>query len=137
MNTPKSIAVIGGGSWATALVKILSENSTIQIDWWMRNEEAVEHIKKYKHNPNYISSVQFDLNRVNPSTDLADIVAKNEIIVMATPAAFLSTQLSILPKNALENKLVASSIKGIIPETFQVVGHYLVDSGIYPKKIWP
>ena len=127
MNTPKSIAVIGGGSWATALVKIISENSNIQVDWWMRNEDAVNHIKEYGHNPNYISSVEFDTQKVNPSSNLQKIVSSNDIIILATPAAFLSQQLSVLDKKAMSDKYIISSIKGIVPETFQVIGHYLLE----------
>ncbi len=122
----KSIAIIGGGSWATALVKIFSEKTDITIDWWMRNQEAVDHILAFGHNPNYISSIAFDKN-VKPSTDLLSIIQKNTIIILATPAAFLSGQLSILPKNAFENKYIATSIKGIIPETYEVVGQYLIN----------
>jgi len=134
MDTPISIAVIGGGSWATALVKILTENSTIRVDWWMRNEDAIEHIKIHKHNPNYISSVQFDLNKVTPTSDLEYTIANNDIIILATPAAFLATQLDGLPKDSFKGKYIASSIKGIIPETFQVVGHYMVDNWGLPEE---
>lgn len=125
MDKPNQIAVIGGGSWATALVKIFSEQENITIDWWMRKEETVAHLKKYKHNPNYISSVQFNLDKVNPSTDLKTIVKKNQIIVLATPAAFLYKTLQELPKNCFRDKIIVSSIKGIVTETFQVVGTYL------------
>jgi glycerol-3-phosphate dehydrogenase (NAD(P)+) len=128
MDSPKSIAVIGGGSWATALVKIFSENSDITVDWWMRNQDAVDHIKNYRHNPNYISSVQFDLTQVKPSTNLLKVVSSNDIIVLATPAAFLNQQLQKLPKDIFKTKKVASSIKGIIPETFQVIGHYMLET---------
>lgn len=134
MDTLKSIAIIGGGSWATALVKIFSENSDMTVHWWMRNQEAVDHIKKYKHNPNYISSVQFDLNQVKPSTNLLEVISNNEVIVLATPAAFLHSQLAVLPKNIFETKQVASSIKGIIPETFQVIGHYMLEKWNLPKE---
>lgn len=134
MQTPKSIAVIGGGSWATALVKILSENSNINVDWWMRNNAAIEHINNYGHNPNYISSVKFNTNQVKPSSDIAQVVNNNEIIVLATPAAFLSKQLSLLHKDALKDKYVISSIKGIVPETFQVIGHYLLQSWQVSKE---
>jgi len=128
MSQINSIAVIGGGSWATAIVKILTEHKYLNIDWWMRNQQAVDHIKKFKHNPNYISSVAFDINQVKPTTNLIDTVANNEYIILATPAAFLNEQLSVLSKNAFDNKKVSTSIKGIIPETFQVVGHYLMNA---------
>lgn len=61
-----NIAIIGGGSWATALVKILCNNVNT-VNWWMRNEDAVQHINTYKHNPNYLQSVEFDMNKVQVS----------------------------------------------------------------------
>ena len=73
MDKYKNIAVIGGGSWATALVKILCNNIDT-VNWWMRNEEAVNHILKFQHNPNYLSSVQFDLNYINISSNLHEII---------------------------------------------------------------
>lgn len=127
MHTPKKIAVIGGGSWATALVKIISENSTIHVDWWMRNEDAINHILKFGHNPNYISSVEFDIHKIHPTSDLTKVFNDNEIVILATPAAFLSQQLSVLDKEAMKDKFIVSSIKGIVPETFQVIGHYLLE----------
>ena len=59
MNTDKKIAVIGGGSWATAIVKILSNNAT-ELFWWMRNEDAVQHIKETQHNPRYLSAARIN-----------------------------------------------------------------------------
>jgi glycerol-3-phosphate dehydrogenase (NAD(P)+) len=59
MEKSNKIAVIGGGSWATALVKILCNNVPV-VNWWMRNDDAVEHIHTFKHNPNYLQSVEFD-----------------------------------------------------------------------------
>ena len=69
MSTNKKIAVIGGGSWATALVKILSNNST-ELLWWMRNQDAVNYIRETKHNPNYLSSVPINTEIVNVTSDL-------------------------------------------------------------------
>jgi len=82
------IAVVGGGSWATALVKLLC-NQDQKIGWWMRSEEAVNHLKNFQHNPRYLQSVQFDVDQLNLSTDLEKILAPAKAVVIATPAAFL------------------------------------------------
>lgn len=124
MNTTNNIAVIGGGSWATALVKILSEKEG-KVTWWMRNEDAVAHIKKFGHNPNYISSAEFDLNKIDVTTNLVDAVNSSETIILAIPSAFLKNTLATLPKGALHNKTIFSAIKGIVPETLQIVGEFL------------
>ena len=70
MSEIKKIAVIGGGSWATALAKILTNEKGSLINWWMHNEASVAHILKYKHNPKYLQSVEFDLDKINVSTNL-------------------------------------------------------------------
>lgn len=115
MDANKKIAVIGGGSWATALVKILSNNLT-SINWYMRNEGAVAHILKYRHNPNYLQSVEFDLNKINVSTDLKEMIEPAEIVIIATPSAFLTKMFENFQNEMLEDKIVFSAVKGIIPE---------------------
>lgn len=115
MKSERKIAVIGGGSWATALVKILSNNLN-SVNWWMRNESAVRHILKYQRNPNYLQSVEFDLDKINISTDLVEIIERAEIIILATPSAFLVKTFENFPKELFDNKIVFSAVKGIVPE---------------------
>ncbi len=120
----KSVAVIGGGSWATALVKILSNNVS-EIHWWLRSEDSVTFVNRYHHNPNYLSDVSLDLSIVKPSTDLEQIIASSECVVLAIPAAFLKNALSSLPTAIFKNKKVFSAIKGIVPEHNLIVGEYM------------
>ena len=118
------IAVIGGGSWATAIVKILSENKS-EVHWWMRNKHDVQHLIDYKHNPRYLSGVQFDLDYVKPSSDLAAVVAVADWVILAVPAAFVQEALSGLPANALQGKSVVSAIKGMVPEQNVLITDYV------------
>ncbi len=120
----KSVAVIGGGSWATAIVKILSNNVS-EIHWWLRSEESVTFINRYQHNPNYLSDVSLDLSIVKPSTNLEQIIDSSECVVLAIPAAFLKNTLSSLPVTIFKNKKVFSAIKGIVPEHNLIVGEYM------------
>ena len=120
----KSVAIIGGGSWATAIVKILSNNVN-EIHWWLRNEESVTFVKRYQHNPNYLSDVSLDLKIVKPSTNLELIISTSECVVLAIPAAFLKTALSTLPSTIFQNKKIFSAIKGIVPEHNLSVGKYM------------
>jgi glycerol-3-phosphate dehydrogenase (NAD(P)+) len=115
MEKNSNIAVIGGGSWATALVKILCNNLPV-VNWWMRNDDAVDHILKYKHNPNYLRSVEFDLSKINVSSDLESIIGNADIIIIATPSAFLVKIFENFPKELFKDKVVFSAVKGIIPE---------------------
>jgi glycerol-3-phosphate dehydrogenase (NAD(P)+) len=123
MNSGQQIAVIGGGSWATAIVKMLCNNSD-NIYWWLRSSTVVEHVKKYKHNPNYLTSVEFDTNKLSIDTDLKKIVGKADVLIMAVPSAFLKDALSGLTSEDFKNKKVFSAIKGIVPEHNLIVGEF-------------
>ncbi len=115
MSTENRIAVIGGGSWATALVKILC-NNVDQVNWYMRNEVAVDHIKRYRHNPHYLQSVEFDLNKIQVSTDLVKMIESAKTVIIATPSAFLTKLFEDFPEGLMEDKVVFSAVKGIVPE---------------------
>ncbi|NHM06055.1 NAD(P)H-dependent glycerol-3-phosphate dehydrogenase [Flavobacterium sp. CYK-4] len=120
-NYPK-IAVIGGGSWATAIAKMLCVNLP-EIAWYMRNEEAIAHLKKHHHNPNYLSSVEFNIEKLKLTSNINEAVAYADYLIFAIPSAFLSTELSKL-KESLEGKVIFSAIKGIVPETSLIVGEH-------------
>ena len=132
MNKNKKIAVIGGGSWATALVKILSNNST-ELLWWMRNQDAVNYIKETKHNPNYLSSVLINTQIVNVTSDLKTVCEQADIIFLAVPSAFVHETLSSLQID-LSSKVFFSAVKGIIPERNQIVGEYIQNEYHVPLK---
>lgn len=119
----KKIAVIGGGSWATAIVKMLTTQKQV-INWWMHNEASASHILKYRHNPKYLQSVEFDLERINISTDLKEMIAPSDIVIIATPSAFLFETFKDFPKELFKGKVVFSAVKGIIPELFEIPGQY-------------
>ena len=121
-----SIAIVGGGSWATAIVKILSDNLLgKEIFWWMRNAEAVEHIRKYNHNPHYLSSVEIKVPDYNLSTDLKEIISKSEYVLLNVPAAFLKEALKGIEPEDLKGKKVISAIKGIVPDENTIIGEFL------------
>jgi len=123
MSHSKKIAVIGGGSWATAIVKMLSNNMP-QVYWWIRSTETVEHIKKYKHNPNYLTSVEFDTEKLILDTDIKKIIKEVDILIMAVPSAFLKQALSNTTSEDFKGKQVFSAIKGIVPEDLLIVGEF-------------
>ena len=124
MDAEKKIAVIGGGSWATALVKILCNNVST-VHWYMRNENAVEHILKFKHNPNYLQSVEFHLDKIDVSTDLVGVIKPADIVIIATPSAFLVKLFEDFPKDLLKDKIVFSAVKGIIPEFHAIPARFI------------
>ena len=115
MDKQIKIAVIGGGSWASALVKILCNNVS-SLNWWMRNQDAIDHLIEFKHNPNYLRSVEFDLSKINISSDLKEIIGPSDIVIIATPSAFLVSIFENFPMELFKDKIVFSAVKGIIPE---------------------
>ena len=119
-----TVAVIGGGSWATALVKILF-NNTNNISWWVRKKETAEYIRTHHHNPDYISDVEIDTRKVTVTNDINETVASANILLLAVPSAFLKEALKPLFKEALKNKIIVSAIKGIIPDDLLIIGEYL------------
>lgn len=122
-DAQKKIAVIGGGSWATALVKILTDQKHV-INWWMHNETSAAHILKYRHNPKYLQSVEFDLDTINVSTDLDEIIAPSDILIIATPSAFLFDLFERISKDSIKDKVLFSAVKGIIPEVNELPIQY-------------
>lgn len=125
-NKADKIAVIGGGSWATAIIKMLSDNLIPEnIFWWMRNEDTCEHIRRYRHNPQYLSSVEIKLPPENISTDLHSTIQKSPFLLLAVPAAFLKSALAGISAEQLREKKIISAIKGIIPDENLIIAEFL------------
>lgn len=131
IDDPK-FAVIGGGSWATAIAKMLCHNEN-KIAWYMRNETAIEDLKVNKHNPNYLSAVEFDTDQLLLTSDINEAISFADYIVFAIPSAFLATELQKLTVS-LEKKVIISAIKGIIPETGLIVGQHFIETYNVPLE---
>lgn len=116
-------AVIGHGSWATAIVKVLTMNE-LSVGWYVRNSEVMESLLNEGHNCRYLSDVDFDMNRVQLSGDVNAIIAAAGIVFLVTPAAYLKDYLSDLHVS-LKEKMVVSAIKGVIPDEKMFVTDYL------------
>lgn len=122
------IAIVGGGSWATAIVKILSDNILEkEIFWWMRDEAAVAHICKYRHNPNYLSSVEIKVKPENVFTDIKEAIKGADIVLLNIPAAFLKQAFEPITAADLKGKKIVSAIKGIVPDENQIIGDFMHD----------
>jgi glycerol-3-phosphate dehydrogenase (NAD(P)+) len=123
MNQPK-IAIIGNGSWATALAKLFLNNCR-QLNWYMRKQEDVDFFEKYHNNPRYLSSIEFDTSKVFFTTNLIECFKKSDIVVLAVPSAFLHDTLTSLSTDDFKDKVFFSAIKGIVPQHNLIVGEYL------------
>lgn len=123
MSDNPKIAVFGGGSWATAIVKMLCENLE-QVGWYMRNDNTIAHLKEYKHNPNYLSSVEFDIEQLYLGNDMQAMIEYADYLIFVIPSAFLQQELNKICPDCLEGKIVFSAIKGIVPESSLIVGNH-------------
>ena len=131
MNSlPKNIAVIGGGSWGTAITKMLcehkqSENSAInELRWWVRSEETADYIRTFKRNPKYISSIEINPDIVTVSSDIRNVIASSDLLVFAVPSAFLKEALSHVSGSDLKGKFIVSAIKGLLPHSREIVADF-------------
>lgn len=121
------IGIIGNGSWGTAIAKILTDNGH-KIHWWVRNNEAKQHLESRLHNPHYLTSVRFLAGTIFPTDSLENLVASCDALIVAVPSAYAQQVIDSLPRNAFTGKKVVSAIKGILPATNQLLNDYLSDS---------
>lgn len=122
--THLKLAIIGNGSWATALAKLFLNNCN-EINWFMRKQEDVDFFNTYHNNPRYLSSVEFETSKINFYTDVKACFKNSDIIVLAVPSAFLFDTISSLDEKDFEGKIFFSAIKGIVPQHNLIVGEYL------------
>ncbi|MFV0340342.1 MAG: NAD(P)H-dependent glycerol-3-phosphate dehydrogenase [Parachlamydiaceae bacterium] len=123
MSFPGKIAVLGGGTWATALAKIML-NHEKHINWYMRRPEQIEDFKKTGHNPSYLSNVEFNMDRISFYSDITQVVEDSDTLILAVPSPFLKSHLEKL-NTTLADKFIVSAIKGIIPPENLLVTDYL------------
>ncbi len=123
MFTNQKIAIIGSGSWATALAKILLTNNG-SINWFVRNPDNIEYFKTNGHNPNYLCDVIFDVEKINFYNDINEIAENSDILIFVIPSAFLKDSLKDLTVD-ISKKFIVSAIKGIVPNDNLIVGKFI------------
>ena len=106
--------ILGGGSWATAIAKILTDNNHF-INWYIRSQDNIEVFKTRRHNPHYVSNIFFDTAQINFSTNVLQVIEHSDVIIIAVPSAYIVPTLNNLPNNCFAGKKIISAIKGIIP----------------------
>lgn len=126
--TDLNIGIIGSGSWATAMVKMLTDNiQAKKVLWWVRKEEDRDYIVNFKHNPSYLSAVEIKVKPEDIYVNAKDVVLNSDIIVLNTPATYLKGALSDVSKEDFQGKTIISAIKGIIPDENLTIADYLVE----------
>jgi len=122
-ETKLKFGVIGSGSWATALIKILSENNN-DINWYFRNKENIEFIKKNSHNPNYLSSVELNLKKLKISAEINEVVEASNVIIIAVPSEYVNDEMKKIGVD-ISNKIIICALKGLVPETNLLFGEHM------------
>ncbi|MDF9828682.1 NAD(P)H-dependent glycerol-3-phosphate dehydrogenase [Parabacteroides sp. PF5-6] len=125
MALPGKIAIMGGGSWATALAKIVLSTQE-HIHWYMRRPELIESFKQVGHNPNYLTSVAFDTQRITFYSDINQVIRDSDTLIFAIPSPFLKQHLKKV-KASLKDKLIISAIKGLVPEENMLITDYFAE----------
>ena len=116
--------MIGSGSWATALAKILTDNGNT-IHWWIRNTSTIATLKKRRHNPRYLGAAYFDTKQLVLSANIEEVIKQSDLLIIAVPSAYVIEALSVLPNDIFAGKKIISAIKGILPTTNQLLNEYL------------
>ena len=124
MNELYRIGVIGNGSWATALVKMLTDNGQ-RVNWWVRNPKSIDYISRRRHNPNYLPSAYFNTALLTMNDDVKAVVAASDLLVVAVPSAYIVDVLNQLEKDSLKGKKILSAIKGLVPGEDVLLNEYL------------
>ncbi|GHV59121.1 glycerol-3-phosphate dehydrogenase [Bacteroidia bacterium] len=125
MNIPGRIGVMGGGSWATAIAKIISMTQG-RFNWYMRRPEQIEELISLGHNPSYLTGVKFNTDNIQFYDDINEVVKNSDTLIFATPSPFLKQHLQKL-QTSLKDKMIISAIKGIVPDENSLVSEYFVN----------
>jgi glycerol-3-phosphate dehydrogenase (NAD(P)+) len=125
--------VIGSGSWATALVKILTDNGNT-VNWWIRNEQNIDYIKRRHHNPFYLHSVDFDVSLLSMSAEITEVIDKSDILIIGIPSAYIEQSLGHLTAENFEGKKIVSAVKGILPDQNILLNYYLQQKFGFPLE---
>lgn len=123
--------IIGSGSWATALVKILADNGHA-LNWWIRNEKSIDFISRRHHNPSYLQSVSFNTSLLTMTSDINQVIRESEILIIGIPSAYITQCLDHLKPGDLDGKKILSAVKGILPEQNILLNYYLEQKFDFP-----
>ncbi len=130
---PLKIGIIGSGSWATAIAKIAADNGN-QIAWWVRQEANIDYFKKRHHNPHYLRNAYFDVSAIQFSSNILEVIAASEVIVMAVPSIHIVSCLEKVEAKHLEGKKIVSAIKGVLPIHNILLHQYLAKVYQFPLE---
>lgn len=126
-----TFGILGSGSWATALAKILTDNGQT-ISWWFRNQKAIDQMMIRRHNPQYLSTAYFNPQQLSLTTNASEVIKNSDCIIIAIPSAYVASTLSSLEKNIFSGKKIVSAVKGILPEQNLLLNDFLKNEFEFP-----
>ena len=118
-----NVAVLGSGSWATALAKIVMHN-VAEINWYIRKQETIDEFREIRRNPNHLEWAYFDISRINFSNDINQVLSEAELVILAVPSPYVKDVLAEITVDMSQKKLI-SAVKGMIPGDNILVTDYL------------
>lgn len=132
--SPGKIGILGSGSWATALAKIILSNHE-RINWYFRFKDTIKDFIEYSHNPSYLTSVVFDTDRIDFFTDVPKIINESDTLLLVTPSPYVKHILSKIKPESLEGKFILNAVKGIVPEDNILITDYLMKEFGVPEEM--
>lgn len=123
--------MIGSGSWATALAKILADHGN-KLNWWIRNTESIHYFQKRRHNPHYLKTAYFDTTQLVLENDIRNVIEQSDCLIIAVPSAYIENILNDLPAEIFEGKVIISAIKGILPHSNLMLHDFLKERFSFP-----
>ena len=118
------IGIIGSGSWATAIAKIVTDNGH-PITWWVRQQSNIDYFTKRHHNPHYLRNTYFDVSTIHFTASIQALVDESDIIIIAVPSIHIASALEGIDPTAFKNKKIISAVKGVIPKYNILLNEYL------------
>lgn len=125
MRFPGKIAVMGGGSWATALAKLLLTNCD-NIIWYMRRDDRIEDFRRLGHNPAYLSDVPFDTDRITFSSDINEVCRMADTLLLVMPSPYFKSHIDKI-ETPIDDKYIVSAVKGIVPDDNKLISTYMTE----------
>lgn len=123
MEMFRRVAILGSGSWATALAKIVMHNQA-EINWFIRRQEVIDEFIMTGKNPSYLAAADFDVSRIHFSADINQTVAQSDVLILAIPSPYVKQTLNKIRRD-MTHKVVISAVKGMIPDENVIITDYL------------
>ena len=127
----KKVGIIGSGSWATAIAKIITDNHH-SINWWVRQPANIDYFNKRHHNPHYLRNTYFDVSKINFFSEIKQVIEQSDILVIAVPSIHIEASLNGVDANLLKGKQIVSAVKGVLPKHNVLLHEYLYNSFNFP-----